>query len=479
MAKIRIDPSEVQSAQAIVVAQARAMSEIYAQIGSVDGALDMTFSARADVSSKLTGMRRTGMTGADKLSGIATAMGQAVDNFVQTDQNVAREASGVAYLQGKILEQATTIVGPGVINGPDVRLADFPWLKNALTLVMSDQSEKARLLGRLFGVGGLLAGAVALPPAITQCPNPEQDRGWLAKFFNNELKDSGSWLGTGPKTKTGTFLGFNTSGTAEGDLLYWEAGVKNNSSFKFKDEDGNISFKSFGVDTEASATGALAAGRVEGNIGLLHGDASGKVGAVTASGKVKATLWDDGKFDPSLSVGGKLSGSVLQGEVNGGFGNDQYDVHVGASGDLLHAEAEGEIGAGHFKDKDGNDQYGVYGKVGGMASLAQGKVKGGFKIFGIKMDASVKGHVGAVGATTGAGLTTKGANVKLGGGLGVGGEVELSVDWSDAKWAGDMVQDVGDFVVDTGKAIGKAADAVGDFVGGAIDNTADFFRKWF
>ena len=449
------------------------MSEIYAQIGSVDGALDMTFSARADVSSKLTGMRRTGMTGADKLSGIATAMGQAVDSFVQTDQNVAREASGVAYLQSKILEQATTIVGPGVINGPDVRLADFPWLKNALTLVMSDQSEKARLLGGLFGAGSLLTGAITLPPLITQCPNPEQERGWLARFFNNELKDSGSWLGTGPKTKTGTFLGFNTSGTAEGDLLYWETGIKNKSSFKFKDGG------TFGLDTEASATGALAAGRVEGNIGLLHGDASGKVGAVTASGKVKATLWDDGKFDPSLSVGGKLSGSVLQGEVNGGFGNDQYDVHVGASGDLLHAEAEGEIGAGHFKDKDGNDQYGVYGKVGGMASLAQGKVKGGFKIFGIKVDASVKGHVGAVGATTGAGLTTKGANVKLGGGLGVGGEVELSVDWSDAKWAGDMVQDVGDFVVDTGKAIGKAADAVGDFVGGAIDNTADFFRKWF
>ena len=473
MAKIRIDPSEVQSAQAVVAAQARAMSEIYAQIGSVDGALDMTFSARADVSSKLTGMRRTGMTGADKLSGIATAMGQAVDSFVQTDQNVAREASGVAYLQSKILEQATTIVGPGVINGPDVRLADFPWLKNALTLVMSDQSEKARLLGGLFGAGSLLTGAITLPPLITQCPNPEQERGWLARFFNNELKDSGSWLGTGPKTKTGTFLGFNTSGTAEGDLLYWETGIKNKSSFKFKDGG------TFGLDTEASATGALAAGRVEGNIGLLHGDASGKVGAVTASGKVKATLWDDGKFDPSLSVGGKLSGSVLQGEVNGGFGNDQYDVHVGASGDLLHAEAEGEIGAGHFKDKDGNDQYGVYGKVGGMASLAQGKVKGGFKIFGIKVDASVKGHVGAVGATTGAGLTTKGANVKLGGGLGVGGEVELSVDWSDAKWAGDMVQDVGDFVVDTGKAIGKAADAVGDFVGGAIDNTADFFRKWF
>lgn len=473
MAKIRIDPSEVQSAQAVVAAQARAMSEIYAQIGSVDGALDMTFSARADVSSKLTGMRRTGMTGADKLSGIATAMGQAVDSFVQADQNVAREASGVSYLQGKILEQATTIVGPGVINGPDIRLANIPWLKNALTLVMSDQSEKARLLGGLFGVGGLLAGAITLPPAITQCPNPEQDRGWLAKFFNNELKDSGSWLGTGPKTKTGTFLGFNTSGTAEGDLLYWETGIKNKSSFKFKDG------VTFGLDTEASATGALAAGRVEGNIGLLHGDASGKVGAVTASGKVKATLWDDGKFDPSLSVGGKLSGSVLQGEVNGGFGNDQYDAHVGASGDLLHAEAEGEIGAGHFKDKDGNDQYGVYGKVGGMASLAQGKVKGGFKFFGIKVDASAKGHLGAVGATTGGGLTTKGANVKLGGALGLGGEVELSVDWSDAKWAGDMVQDVGDFVVDTGKAIGKAADAVGDFVGDVIGDAGDYIRKWF
>ncbi len=168
MAKIRIDPSEVQSAQAIVAAQARAMSEIYAQIGSVDGALDMTFSARADVSSRLTGMRRTGMTGADKLSGIATAMGQAVDNFVQTDQNVAREASGVSYLLEKVAGAAGVIVREGA-DTSDIDWSKLPsWARDAFSLGMWDQNEKARLLGGLFGAGSLLTGAITLPPGITQ-----------------------------------------------------------------------------------------------------------------------------------------------------------------------------------------------------------------------------------------------------------------------------------------------------------------------
>ncbi len=294
----------------------------------------------------------------------------------------------------------------------------------------------------------------------------EKEHSWFAKFVNNQLKASGSVL-SGEISGEGEFLGASTSGSVNGSILYGEASIKNKMSWKFKDKDGKWDYKSFGLSTEAKATGALAKGTAEGNWGYLHGKVEGSALTGSVSGEAKATLWDDGKFNPSLFIGAKAEGSVLQGKAEAGFGNDQYGVYVKADGDLLHAEAEAKAGVGYIgADKNGNAQYGAAAKVSAMASVAQGKVKGGITIFGIDIDVGVKGYAGAAGVEAGATVTTNGVTGNFSGALGLGAGLDISVDWSDAEWIGDTIDAVGDFA-------GGIAETVGDFVGGTVSYISD------
>lgn len=57
-------------------------------------------------------------------------------------------------------------------------------------------------------------------------------------------------------------------------------------------------------------------------------------------GEAKATLFQEGKFDPQFSATASASVAVAQGEVEAGFGTEDNNVHVKASGELGTAEAE-------------------------------------------------------------------------------------------------------------------------------------------
>ena len=285
-------------------------------------------------------------------------------------------------------------------------------------------------------------------------------KSWIARFLNNELKVSDAVL-SGDKSGSTTFMGIATSGTVSGSVLYYEASIKNKMSWKWKDKDGNWDFKSFGLSTEAKATGALAKGSAEGNFGYLHGKVEGSVLTGAVSGEAKATLWDDGKFNPSLFVGAKAEASVLQGKAELGLGTDQYGAYVKADGDVLHAEAEAKAGIGYIgKDKNGNAQYGAAAKASAMASVAQGKVKGGITIFGIDIDVGVKGYAAAAGVEAGASVTTSGVKANFSGALGLGAGLDVSVDWSDAKWIGDTVDTVGSFFSGASKSVDNIGQSV-------------------
>ncbi len=58
-------------------------------------------------------------------------------------------------------------------------------------------------------------------------------------------------------------------------------------------------------------------------------------------------------------------------------------------------------------------------------------MKGGITIFGIKIDAAVEGKAGAIGAKAGGEVSNSKASVDVGGSLGLGVGVKISVDWSD------------------------------------------------
>ena len=120
-----------------------------------------------------------------------------------------------------------------------------------------------------------------------------------------------------------------------------------------------------------------------------------------------------------------------------------------------------------------------------MASVAQGKVKGGITVFGIDIDVGVKGYAVAAGVEAGGSISTNGVKANFSGALGLGAGLDISVDWSDAKWIGDSIDAVGDFVGDATDFIGDAAntvyDAAGDFISGAADvagDVGDFLFGW-
>lgn len=299
------------------------------------------------------------------------------------------------------------------------------------------------------------------------------ERSWFARFINNDIKTAGSVL-SGEKTGESELWGVSVAGTVSGALLTGEAGIKSRASWKFKDKDGKWDFSSFGISTEAKASGAAAKGEAEGNLGYLHGKVSGKAITGAVKGETKFTLFDDGEFNPSISLNAKAEGSVLQGDAEVGFGTDQYGVFAKADGDLLHGEAKAKVGVGYLDtDKDGNATYGASAEVSAMASVAQGKAKGGITVFGVDIDVGVKGYAVAAGVEAGGSITTDGVTATFGGALGLGAGMDISVDWSDAEWIGDTIDAVGDFVSDATEVVGSAVEYVGDAAEDFFEDVAD------
>ena len=282
------------------------------------------------------------------------------------------------------------------------------------------------------------------------------DRSWFAKFLNNQIKSEGAWK-KWVLSEEHDFFGIGAGSTISGSFLAWEAGIKGKAKLNFKNEDGSWNTDTFGVNYSAYATGALAKGEVERNFGILNGKLTAEAGTVTVSGNANFTIFEDGSIRPSISIGAKAEASAVKGEYEGRFGNDQFGYYNKAEGHLLHAEAEAKAGAGYRgTDEKGNALYGFSAEASAMASLAQGRVEGGFSIFGIDIGLGVTGYAGAAGVEAGGSITTEGATASFGGALGLGGKMDITVDWSDAEWIGD------------------AADTAGEFIGGAVDTASEF-----
>ena len=395
MGSIHIDLQAILLLSDKLKSESRGISECENAVRRVRNELDSKILARRNIKSRLASAQSTLAGSAEALSAITGVMVSASNQYRQTDLRLTKSVSDVASVQK--------------------------------------------------GLAGAVGAAVGNNGAPSS-PEADKKRSGLADFINNEWKDSGSVL-HGAVSGAGSVLGASAAGTLEGDILYGEVGVESKASFKFQDENGKFDYKSFGFTTEAKASGCLAKGKASGNIGYLHGEAEGALLTGAVSGTAKATLWDDGKFNPSLSVGAKAEASAAKGNAEVRGGTEQYGIYGKAEGDALHAEAEAEAGVGYIgKGKDGSAQYGVSAKASAMASAAQGGVKVGVTLFGVDIDAGVKGYAVAAGVEAGGSISTKGIKAKIGGALAIGGGLEISIDWSDAKWIGDAADAIGDFL---------------------------------
>lgn len=358
-----------------------------------------------------------------------------IDSKILARRNIRSRFANVQNTLDRLAQDLSAIGGVMANGANQYRQTDL-----RLTRSASDVASAQK------GLNGAIGAAVGNNSALSSAGTDKKERSGFADFINNEWKDSGSVL-HGSVNGAGSVLGASAAGTLEGDILYGEVGVESKASFKFQDENGKRDYKSFGITTEAKASGCLAKGKASGNIGYLRGEAEGVLLTGAVSGTAKATLWDDGKFNPSLGVGAKAEASAAKGAAEVRVGTEQYGVYGKAEGDALHAEAEAEAGVGYIgKGKDGSAQYGVSAKASAMASVAQGSVKGGITLFGVDIDVGVKGYAVAAGVEAGGSISTKGVKAKIGGALAIGGGLEVSVDWSDAKWIGDAADAIGDFL---------------------------------
>ena len=226
--------------------------------------------------------------------------------------------------------------------------------------------------------------------------------------------------------------------------------------------------KNIGAAAHGSVEGHLFHGEGEAQWGIFQGAVSGSILSAGAAAAGEAFLFKDGKFSPGIY--GKAEGeiSAAKGEASGKIGTDDYNVHSKAEGSLLSAKAEAEGGIGRIgENDDGQAIYGVKGKAGASAYLAEGEVSSGFTIFGIEVDLGVSGKAGGAGVEAGGEVTTGGVEVDLSAGLGLGLGLDLKVDWSNADFP--TFSEIGQGIEDMGNAIGNAGadawDGISSFFG--------------
>jgi hypothetical protein len=220
-------------------------------------------------------------------------------------------------------------------------------------------------------------------------------------------------------------------GSLEGDVL--DGSVKGKLVTKWDTEK-----KDAKLAASVEAEGHLAKGTAKGNVGNASGKVSATIGSVGATGTIGATLFKDGKLSPAIDGKLKAEAAAVKGSAEGQIGNDENNVHVKGSGKLLGAEAEasGSAGVITYTDKTTGQtktEYGAKGKVGAEAYVAEGKISGGFTLFGIKVDAGVSGKAGGAGISAEGRVTTGGVSGEIGAGLGLGAGLEISIDWSGFK----------------------------------------------
>ena len=221
----------------------------------------------------------------------------------------------------------------------------------------------------------------------------------------------------------GTDVGYD----AEGNLVHFTSKVTGSAEWDM--EKGNV-----GAGIKGKVGFSAADGEIDLTFGNRKGTLKGSVFNVGAEGAVGAAFFSNGKLAPSLYAKASAEASVAKGEISSQHGSDEFNVHSKAQGTLLGAKAEAEGHLGQIEREDGTIGWGVSGKAGAEAYVAEGSISRGFTVFGVKFDLTAKGKVGGAGVKVGGEATTGNVEGEIGLGLGLGVGLKFSVDWTGFKW---------------------------------------------
>lgn len=254
----------------------------------------------------------------------------------------------------------------------------------------------------------------------------------------------GNWNGavwSDTEYRAGEFLGIGTNGKTTYEVLGASAEYGHHATYGIKfDDNGNPVWDEFdiGAGIYGKAEGHLLKTETEGNWGYLNGSIDASIGNVGADGEAGVSLFEDGKFAPSIKLEGSVEASAIKLGGESSFGTDSNNIHVQGDATILGAEAKAEGGIGRItvEDDSGNKEvvFGVKGELKAEAYAAEGSVSGGFTLFGIDFDVELEGKAGGGGVGCGGSATTNGVSGSVDLGLGLGVGLDISVDWSDFEW---------------------------------------------
>ena len=443
MAKIYIEPANIRRTLSSEESLAKKLRNLSQNVDDIRAALNYKIAGREQISARLRQMTEDIMKESTRTTTMRNALEQIVTQYEQSEG--ANQGRSIPANSGTRSGTGGSSGGDGGSNGGQFSLAD--WIIGST--IINPNPNIFRLLGvdedgnpvTPYRPGSWLLDAIRVPfPMVgPDAGITSSDLNWSTadwhKYWPGGLPDigsvvagagsaaigalvggfiphnEGSWLG-GSIGTSGSIGGIGTSGTLSGSLGGWAYDISK----------GKISGELY-----------AAKGSAEGNIGALSGSVEGSVGKVEGKGQIGATLYKDGKFTPHLGAEAKAEASALSGEAKTQLGSDQYNVHAKAEGQVLTAEAKAGVNAGVFTSDDETTKFGLQAKAGAEAYVASGKVSGGFSFMGIKIDASVDGHVGA-GASAGGEIASTGIEIDLDAALGLGLGLDIKIDWSNFKF---------------------------------------------
>ncbi len=175
--------------------------------------------------------------------------------------------------------------------------------------------------------------------------------------------------------------------------------------------------------------------------------ANASVGAVSAKGKVGASLAVGSEVRGEAST--KLSASVaaLQSRVKMTLGSEKLHLYARGTGKVASASASAYGGVGKIKvyNNEGEevDAKGVAGMLSAQAALVEAETSGGISIFGIRIGASLSVQGGGFGGTIGGYATGTSVGASFGALFGIGLKLSVNVDWSGflTWWKGKKEKD--------------------------------------
>lgn len=326
---------------------------------------------------------------------------------------------------------------------------------NSYGMAIESISEKYRVtenkiannslgIGTIVGVAGSTAKTIGEVTGKNEQVVDSEDSVEKTEDEKQKFGGSVSWKQKNVEAD-GSVAGIDSHGEAEGSLGYAKYNGKISSGLSWKestDENGNKIKKLNDITLISAAvvgSASVVHGSAKGNIGFLRGNISGDVGKIGAKGQAKIGLMEKGKIQPKICAEAEVSAVGAEGSAEADFGTENTNIHGAAEGKLGYAKASAGVETGKitYKTSTGDEKegWGAGVNVGAEAYAAQGTVKGGISVLGIKIDASLTGKAGGGGASAGASLTTGGihGSASVGALLGLG--VDLDIDWSGFKWS--------------------------------------------